>query len=57
MSEEMENYMKEMGIVPHCNTPLWPRANLSVRTAHFSKPPESPKQKGKIGGCSSTSFY
>ena len=27
VSEEMEKYLEEMGIVHHCNTPLWPRAN------------------------------
>ena len=30
VSEEMEKYLEEMGIVHHYNTPLWPRANGEV---------------------------
>lgn len=30
VSEEMEKYLEEIGIVHHCNTPLWPRANGGI---------------------------
>ena len=30
VTEEMEKCLKEMGIVHHCNTLLWPRANVEV---------------------------
>lgn len=40
VSEEMEKYLEEMGIVHHRNTPFWPEPmeRLSDRTAHFSRP-------------------
>jgi len=37
VSEEMEKYLEEMGIVHYRNTPE-PMERLSDRTAHFSKP-------------------
>ena len=36
VSEEMENYLEEMGIVHHRNTPLWPRANSEVERENRS---------------------
>ena len=36
VSEEMEKYLEEMGIVHHCNTPLWPRANGEVERQNRS---------------------
>ena len=36
VSEEMEKYLEEMGIVHHCNTPLWPRANGDVERQNRS---------------------
>ena len=40
MSEEIEDYLEEIGIVRLWDTRLWPRASGEVerRTAHFSKP-------------------
>ena len=34
--EGMEKYLEEMGIVHHCNTPLWPRANGEVENQNHS---------------------
>ena len=36
VSEEMEKYLEEMGIVHHYNTPLWPRANGEVERQNRS---------------------
>ena len=36
VSEEMENYLEEMSIVHHRNTPLWPRANGEVERQNRS---------------------
>ena len=36
VSEEMEKYLEEMGIVHHYNTPLWPRANGEVERQNHS---------------------
>jgi len=36
LSEETEKYLEEMGIVHHCNTPLWPRANGEVERQNRS---------------------
>ena len=36
VSSEMEKYLEEMGIVHHCNTPLWPRANGEVERQNRS---------------------
>ena len=36
VSSEMEKYLEEMGIVHHCNTPLWPRANGEVERQNCS---------------------
>ena len=60
VSEEMEKYLEEMGIVHHYNTPLWPRANGEVECQNRSllkaMRVSQFKRKGKIGGWSSTSF-
>ena len=36
VSEEMQKYLEEKGIVHHCNTPLWPRANGEVERQNRS---------------------
>ena len=36
VSEEVEKYLEEMGIVHHCNTPLWPKANGEVERQNRS---------------------
>ena len=36
VSEEMEKYLEEMGIVHHHNTPFWPRANGEVERQNRS---------------------
>ena len=36
VSEEMEKYLEEMGVVHHRNTPLWPRANGEVERKNRS---------------------
>ena len=36
VSEEMEKYLEEMGIVHHRNTPFWPRANGEIERQNRS---------------------
>ena len=36
VSDEMEKYLEEMGIVHHYNTPLWPRSNGEVERQNRS---------------------
>ena len=36
VTEEMEKCLKEMGIVHHCKTLLWPRANVEVERKNLS---------------------
>ena len=57
VSEEMEKYLEEIGIVHHHNTPFWPRANGEVERQNRSLLKAMREQMGKIGGWSSTSFH